>query len=684
GSSGAIAGDTLDLLIGGSAFGVTPQTHVLTVPEVAAGSYTFTVPSGADAGWADATTPSLTATVNAGLASLPLNLTIDTSAPTATNAPTAAVGLIINSAEKTAGVSVVVGLGTSGAVAGDTLDLLINGAPFANILQTHVLTGPEVIAGTYTFTVPSGADVGAWVDTATPGLTARVTDIAGNPGTASVALGLSIDTTAPTAPNAPTAVAGPIINSGEYAAGVAVVVGLGTSGAVAGDTLDLLVNGAAFANISQTHVLTGLEVIAGTYTFTVPSGADAVAWVNTATPALTARVIDIAGNSGSESSALNLTIDTAATPNAPTAVAGPYINSAEYSAGVAVVVGLGTSGAVAGDTLDLLIGGVAFATIPQTHILTVPEVAAGTYTFTVPSGADVGSWIDGSTPSLTATVNAGTASPALGLTIDTSAPTATNAPTAAAGPIIDSAEYIAGVAVDVGLGTSGAVAGDTLDLLIGGVAFATIPQTHILTVPEVAAGTYTFTVPSGADAVAWVDAATPSLTAIVTDVAANPGVAGPALGLTIASSDATVTSITYIVSTIGGGAETITNVPFGTSKATFESKLTKGELHQIWNDAGISDPVVTGDTLIVTAEDTVIVITYTVTVNAAGGGGHTLIYPSAYSVAINSGASATSSLSVTLNLQSLNAAQVVVSDNPDFIGAIWQSFTNPMDMPWTF
>jgi hypothetical protein len=78
--------------------------------------------------------------------------------------------------------------------------------------------------------------------------------------------------------------------------------------------------------------------------------------------------------------------------------------------------------------------------------------------------------------------------------------------------------------------------------------------------------------------------------------------------------DATVTSGTYTVGTSGGASRTITNVPFGTSKATFESNLTKSNVSQTWDDSSISDPVLTGDTLVVTAEDTVTTTTYTVTI----------------------------------------------------------------------
>ena len=79
---------------------------------------------------------------------------------------------------------------------------------------------------------------------------------------------------------------------------------------------------------------------------------------------------------------------------------------------------------------------------------------------------------------------------------------------------------------------------------------------------------------------------------------------------------ATVTSGTYTVSTGGTASETITNVPFGTAKTPFLAALTKGQADQIWVDTAIADPVVSSNTLVVTAQDGTTVVTYTVTVNA--------------------------------------------------------------------
>lgn len=71
-----------------------------------------------------------------------------------------------------------------------------------------------------------------------------------------------------------------------------------------------------------------------------------------------------------------------------------------------------------------------------------------------------------------------------------------------------------------------------------------------------------------------------------------------------------ITSSTYTVS----GTD-ITIVPFNTSKATFLSHLTKEDSNITFDDSKISDPVVTGDSIISTAEDGTTSLTYNITVN---------------------------------------------------------------------
>ena len=123
-----------------------------------------------------------------------LSFTLDTTAPNAaTDIATATAGPLINASEATAGVDVAVTLAGTDAVEGDTLELKLGGDSFASP-YTHVLTADDITAGSYSFTV-AGNDLGADGDKS---LTTVVTDAAGNVGTESSALVLTLDTTAPT------------------------------------------------------------------------------------------------------------------------------------------------------------------------------------------------------------------------------------------------------------------------------------------------------------------------------------------------------------------------------------------------------------------------------------------------------------------------------------------------------
>jgi hypothetical protein len=528
-------------------FVVTGSTATVTNVAAVAGTnaYDITVSGGDLAalngtvklGFASAQNITDTATNSLITPTATASYTVDNTAPGADGAPATAtaVGTVINGVEAAAGFTVTASLTGTNASAGDTVELKLGGVSFTTPL-THVLTVAEAQASSYTFNVAAGslgAD-GAKV------LTCVLTDVAGNIGAASTALNLTLDTVAPVAATSgPTAVAGPIISSAEASAGVAVVASLAGTNAVAGDTIELKLGGASFAT-PLTRVLTSADTGAGSYTFTIPSGG---LGATDGAKSLSVVVTDAAGNIGASSPTLSLTLDTVArgTPGAPTAVAGPQINAAEAGAGVAVAVSLTGTNAIAGDIIELKLGGTSFATA-QTHVLTQAEVTAGSYTFALPSGS-LG--VDGS-KSLTTVItsvsgNVGTASPALLLTLDTSAPTAaTSAPVSAvtAGGV-NVTEAASTISVDVSLAGTGAAAGDTLELKLGGASFAT-PLSKVLTSAEITAGKFTFTIPVGglgADG-------SKSLTGVVMDAAGNVGAASNALTFLVETVVPTVTAMT--------------------------------------------------------------------------------------------------------------------------------------------
>ncbi|MCX6720745.1 MAG: DUF5011 domain-containing protein [Candidatus Staskawiczbacteria bacterium] len=113
-----------------------------------------------------------------------------------------------------------------------------------------------------------------------------------------------------------------------------------------------------------------------------------------------------------------------------------------------------------------------------------------------------------------------------------------------------------------------------------------------------------------------------TITYNVSDVAGNSAVEVTRLvhvvAVPIASNDATVTSTVYTVSSLAGGAGTITNVSFGTAKAIFLSNLTfaVGALENNTSST-LGNPIVSNDTLAVTAQDGITESIYTITVNEA-------------------------------------------------------------------
>ena len=104
------------------------------------------------------------------------------------------------------------------------------------------------------------------------------------------------------------------------------------------------------------------------------------------------------------------------------------------------------------------------------------------------------------------------------------------------------------------------------------------------------------------------------------------------------SSVATVSSTEYTVVETGPAAGTITNVPSGTSKADFLANLTPDDPDQTWDSDGVSDPVVTGNYFVSTAEAGSPTIAYEITVNPAA--------PTVSSAAVNDGGTI---LAITFN-----------------------------------
>src|SRR4029078_6731119 len=229
---------------------------------------------------------SLTATAtdaagNTGVASTALNVTVDTAAPVA---------------------PVISSFSTDSGTAGDGITndntLTLTGTAEANatvkVYDGATLLGSAVAngAGAWSFTTAVLVD-GAH------SLTATATDAAGNTGVASSALTVTVDTAAPAAPT---------------------IASFSTDSGTAGDGITndntLTLTGTAEANatvkVYDGATLLGSAVANGAGAWSYTTGA-----LTNGTHSLTATATDVAGNTGVASSALTVTVDTAA-PAAPT------------------------------------------------------------------------------------------------------------------------------------------------------------------------------------------------------------------------------------------------------------------------------------------------------------------------------------------------------------------------------
>ena len=473
GSAGtlAVAGDTVSLWstdANGVETPVIGATHVLTAADVAYASsafttpYAFTLPLGSVADTVNgssvvtASSPlatdglkTLTTKVtdkagNIGAESTALTFTVDKTAPTKTLAPAdgSASGMLadgVNLAEFTAAnastpIPISIGLDNSGAVAGDSIALLLGGKAITNV-AAYTLQAADIAANAYTFNL-SGTNLGA---DGSKSLTAVVTDIAGNVGTASDPFTFPVDTTAPAAAAVSTAAfssngtpAGTLtattsVNAAQIGGNIIVTTSLAKTGAKVGDTVDLILNGGT-SSPEATKVLTQTEIDAGKYAFTVP-GADLSA---ASTQAFKTKITDVAGNASPLSAPLNVTLDVTA-PTAPTLAPSVLVNSslsdyivnaAEAAAPIKVHANVAGSSAVAGDSVSLFLGGSTITGVAA-HKLITSELTNG-YDFTVPANTLSGSGEKDFTVQFTdAAGNVGTASDPLAVTLDTTAPAIT-------------------------------------------------------------------------------------------------------------------------------------------------------------------------------------------------------------------------------------------------------------------
>jgi large repetitive protein len=463
--TGAAAGDVVTLTVGGSQVG----TATLTGGNIGAGFVDITTSALADG----PRTIAATVTTGAGNVSPTgnLTLTIDSTTPAAPG-----VTLTAGSDSGTPGDNI-----TNDTT--PTVRVALNGtgatAPVAGDIVRLTVGGTQV--GTATL---SAGDIGAtFVDVTTTALAAgsrtiatTVTDAAGNTSAAGN-LTLTIDTSTPGAPVPTLTVAS---NSGSTADLVTndptPTIRVDIPGAAVGDIVTLTVGGTTVG----TATLTGGDITATFVNITTSVLADGARTIS-------ATVTNGAGNV-SAAGTLALTIDSTA-PFAPsialtaasdTGTAGDFITLDTTPTFRVTLNGSGATAPAAGDVVALTVGGLTVGTATLTGTDITNDFVDITTSALTPGAAQ-------QTVSVTAQDIAGNTSTAstLLVTISNDA-TAPDAPTLALAPISDTGTPGDGITNDAtpvvrvtftGAGATAPVAGDFVQLTVGGAAAGTATLT---------------------------------------------------------------------------------------------------------------------------------------------------------------------------------------------------------------
>jgi hypothetical protein len=502
--AGASPGDTIKLYApdGTTLLGTTvvgpDGTWSITAPALTDGVHNFKLTA--------------TDTVGNTSAQTTLPITIDTTAPTA---PTAALAGVSDSGTQGDNKTIDTTPTLSGTGApGDTITVR-DGA--GNVIATAVVDANGNWSATPTSPLAEGLN----------NLDITATDPAGNIGLGA-ALPITIDTTAPTAPAAPDMTAA--TDSGSSS----------TDNATIDTTPDFNV-GVVPAGTTPVLYVDGVAVPA---TVSVVGGNTILTPVTPLTDgahSITTGMVDAAGNTSAPSPALAVTIDTTApaAPAAPDLTAGTDTGSSS------------TDNNTGDNTPDINVGVVPAGTTP---VLYVDGVAVPATATTDGSGntilTPVTPLTDGAHSITTGLVdtagNTSAPSPALAITIDTTAPAAPAAPDLTAG-------------TDTGSSSTDNNTGDNTPTFVGtGLPGDTITikdGTTVLGTAVVATdGTWTFTAPASlTDGVH-------QITTTVTDPAGNTSAPSPALAVTI---DATAPAAPVIAPT-NGAAITGTGEPGAT------------------------------------------------------------------------------------------------------------------------
>ena len=509
-TSGVEAGQTVTLTFGG-------KTYTTTV--AANGSWSTTVPTADLAALrdGDASAQVRVTNVNGNSATATHEYSVDSAAPTVT-INTIASDNIINASEAAAGVTVS---GTSTAETGQTLTVTLNGTNYQTTVQAD---------GSWSLTLPA-SDLTALANNGYT-LTATVSDLAGNPGSASK--GVTVDTTAPVI-SFNTVAGDDVINNVEHTQ--AQIISGTATGAVAGDRLVVTIAGQQYVTSTDAS---------GNWSVGVP--ASVISGLADGTVTISATITDSAGNSSTQTH--NVQVNTAVVSLSVSTISGDNIINAAEAGSALTLSGTGTNFA-AGTVVTVLLNGKGYSATIQNN---------GSWSVNV-SAADVAALADGTSYTVSASAqdsagNSATASRSVA--VDLTAPVI-NINTVSTDDRLNAAEQQQPLTLN---GSTSAEVGQTVTVTFGG-------KTYTATVA--ANGTWALNVPA-ADLAALGQGAQ-TITASVNDRAGNPGQTTHAL--TVDTVAPTVTIATVAGDDIINNAEQLAGQTIsGTTTAPVGQTLT--------------------------------------------------------------------------------------------------------------
>ena len=518
-TSGVEAGQAVTITFGG-------KTYTTTV--AANGSWSTTVPAADMAALrdGDASAQVRVTNVNGNSATATHEYSVDSAAPTVT-INTIASDNIINASEAAAGVTVS---GTSTAEAGQTLTVTLNGTNYQTTVQAD---------GSWSLTLPA-SDLTALANNGYT-LTATVSDLAGNPGSASK--GVTVDTTAPVI-SFNTVAGDDVINNVEHTQ--AQIISGTASGAVAGDRLVVTIAGQQYVTSTDAS---------GNWSVGVP--ASVISGLADGTVTISATVTDSAGNSSTQTH--NVQVNTAAVSLSVSTISGDNLINAAEAGSALTLSGTGTNFA-AGTVVTVLLNGKGYSATIQSN---------GSWSVNVPA-ADVAALADGTSYTVSASAqdsagNSATASRSVA--VDLTAPII-SINTVSTDDRLNAAEQQQPLTLN---GSTSAEVGQTVTVTFGGKTYTATVAAH---------GTWSLNVPA-AD-LASLGQGAQTITASVNDRAGNPGQTTHAL--TVDTVAPTVTIATVAGDDIINNAEQLAGQTIsGTTTAEAGQTVTVTFNGQTWS-----------------------------------------------------------------------------------------------------